>query len=120
MIQDLTLEQISVTIVFIVGLIGGGRYLRNTIRDYLKKVLEDQFKIMNNKLDEMELSIKKLDIQTSKNFLTRYLADIERGSYMYDSEKRLFWEEYKHYKDDLKENSYIAEWVDKLKKEGKL
>jgi len=120
MIQDLTLEQISIAVVFIVGLIGGVRYLRNAIRDFLKKLLEDQFKIVNTKLDGMEQTIKKLDVQTCKNFLIRYLADIERGENIYESEKQRFWDEYKHYKDDLKENAYIKEWVDRLKKEGKL
>ena len=119
-IQDLTLEQISVAILFIVGLIGGVTYLRNAIKDALKKLLEEQFKIVNTKLDDMDRSIKKLDIQTSKNFLIRYLADIERGEHIYESEKQRFWDEYKHYKDDLKENAYITEWVDRLKKEGKL
>ena len=120
MIQDLTLEQISIAVVFIVGLIGGVRYLKNAVRDFLKKLLEDQFNIVNTKLDEMDISIKKLDVQTSKNFLIRYLADIERGENIYESEKQRFWDEYKHYKDDLKENAYITEWVDRLKKEGKL
>ena len=120
MIQDLTLEQISIAVVFIVGLIGGVRYLKNAVRDFLKRLLEDQFNIVNTKLDEMDISIKKLDVQTSKNFLIRYLADIERGENIYESEKQRFWDEYKHYKDDLKENAYITEWVDRLKKEGKL
>ena len=119
-VQDLTLEEISITILFIVGLIGGVTYLRNAIKDALKKLLEEQFKIVNAKLDDMDRSIKKLDIQTSKNFLIRYLADIERGEHIYESEKQRFWDEYKHYKDDLKENAYISEWVDRLKKEGKL
>ena len=120
MIQNLTLEQISIAVLFIVGLIGGVRYLKKAVRDFLKKLLEDQFEIVNTKLDEMEISIKKLDVQTSKNFLIRYLADIERGENIYESEKQRFWDEYKHYKDDLKENAYITEWVDRLKKEGKL
>ena len=119
-LQNLTLEQISIAILFIVGLIGGVNYLKSTIKDAITKLLEDQFKIVNAKLDDMERSIKKLDIQTSKNFLVRYLADIERGEYIYESEKQRFWDEYKHYKDDLKENAYITEWVDRLKKEGKL
>lgn len=94
--------------------------MKSTIKDAITKLLEDQFKIVNTKLDGMERSIKKLDIQTSKNFLVRYLADIERGENIYESEKQRFWDEYKHYKDDLKENAYITEWVDRLKKDGKL
>lgn len=119
-IQDLTLEDISIAIVFIVGLIGGVTYLKNSIRDALKKLLDDQFKSVNDKLDKTQSSIRKLDVQTTKNFLVRYLADIEREDVIYDTEKQRFWEEYDHYTKDLGENSFIKEWVERLKDEGKL
>lgn len=123
-LQDLTLEEISLAILFIVGLIGGITYLKNAIRDAIiaaiKKFLDDQFKGINKKLDDVQGSIDKLDVYTTKNFLVRFLADVEREDYIYEQEKLRFWEEYDHYKDDLKENSYIKEWVERLKKEGKL
>ena len=119
-IQDLTLEEISIAILFIVGLIGGVNYLKNAIKDALKKLLDDQFEGVNDKLDEMQKSIKELDIQATKNFLVRYLADIEREDFIYDYEKQRFWEEYDHYTKDLGENSFIKEWVARLKDEGKL
>lgn len=119
-VQTLTLEEISVAILFIVGLIGGINYLKKAIRDLLEKLLQDQFEKVNNKLDAMQKSIRKLDVQATKNFLVRYLADIERGDSIYDSEKQRFWEEYDHYTDDLKENSFIKEWTGRLKEEGKL
>ena len=120
MIQNLTLEQISVAVIFIVGLIGGVKYLKTTLLEFLKKALEDQFKTVNDKLDAMQASIDKVDKQACKNFLVRYLADIERGEDLHASEKQRFWEEYEHYTDDLKENSFIKEWVNRLKREGKL
>lgn len=119
-IQNLTLEQISVAILFIVGLFGGIRYLKNAIVEFLYKALDERFKTVNDKLDGMENTINKLDTQSCKNFLVRYLADIERGDLIYESEEQRFWEEYDHYVDDLHENSYIKEWVARLKKEGKL
>lgn len=119
-VQNLTLEQISIAILFIVGLIGGVNYLKKAIRDLLEKLLQDQFTKVNTKLDTMQTSIKTLDIQATKNFLVRYLADIERGNIIYDSEKQRFWEAYDHYINELKENSFIKEWVAKLKEEGKL
>ena len=119
-VQDLTLEEISVAVLFIVGLIGGINYLKKAIRDLLEKLLQDQFTKVNKKLDDMQTSIKTLDVQATKNFLVRYLADIERGNVIYDSEKQRFWEAYDHYINELKENSFIKEWVAKLKEEGKL
>lgn len=118
--QNLTLEEISVAVLFIVGFIGGVRYLRNALKDFFKKLLDDQFKAVNDKLDGMQNTIAKLDTQTCKNFLVRYLADIERGEFIYESEQQRFWEEYDHYVNDLKENSYVKEWVKKLKEDGKL
>lgn len=124
MIQNLTLEQISIAIVFVGGLIAGVKYLKKELEDCLKEFLErllnKQFEDVNNKLDAMQRSIRTLDVQATKNFLVRYLADIEREDVIFDTEKQRFWEEYDHYINDLKENSYIKEWVARLKEEGKL
>ena len=120
MIQNLTLEQVSIIVIFIGGLIGGIKYLKKELKDALTDMLKDQFKEVNSKLDALQTSLTKVDTQTCKNFLVRFLADVERGERVYDDEKRRFWEEYDHYKDDLKENSYVKEWVNKLVDEGKL
>ncbi len=119
-VKNLTLFDISVIVLFVVGLIRGVQELKKSIKEFLQKLLEDQFKEVNNKLDGMQTSITKLDKQTCKTFLVRFLADVERGDLIYESEKRRFWEEYDHYVNDLHENSYIKEWVARLKKEGKL
>ncbi len=124
MLQKLTLEQLSIAIVFIGSLIAGIKYLKkeleDCLKDFLEKLLNKQFKDVNDKLDTMQTSIRTLDVQATKNFLVRYLADIERGEHIYDSEKQRFWEEYDHYIKDLGENSFIKEWVARLKEEGKL
>ena len=120
MIQNLTLLEISIIILFIVGLIRGVQELKKSIKESIQKLLEDQFGGINKKLDDMQTSIDALDTQATKNFLVRYLADIERGNFIYDSEKQRFWEAYDHYINELKENSFIKEWVARLKEEGKL
>lgn len=122
LILGLTLEQAAAIVIFIGGLIGGIKYLKKELKDALKDMLKDQFKGVNDKLDNMQHRIDKIDEQACKNFLIRYLADIERGDKIYDSEKQRFWEEYDHYvdPDEVDGNSYIKEWVSRLKKEGKL
>lgn len=119
-IEKLTLEDISIIVIFIGGLIGGIKYLRKEMRDGLQEMLKDQFKEVNLKLDGLKSSLTNVDTQTCKNFLVRFLADVERGEIVFDDEKRRFWEEYDHYIDELKENSYIREWTNKLIDEGKL
>lgn len=119
-VKNLTLLDFSVIVLFIVGLIRGVQELKKSIKEFLQALLKDQFKEVNDKLDGMQSTIIKLDTQECKNFLVRYLADVERGDYIYESEQQRFWEEYDHYIDDLHENSYIKEWVARLKAEGKL
>ena len=119
-LQNLTLLEISIIVLFLVGLIRGVQELKKSIKESIQKLLEDQFSGVNKKLDAMQTSIHALDVQATKNFLVRYLADIERGNIVYDSEKQRFWEAYDHYINDLKENSFIKEWVARLKEEGKL
>lgn len=119
-VKNITLLDISVIVLFVVGLIRGVQELKKSIKEFLEKLLADQFKEVNNKLNDMQSSITVLDKQACKNFLVRYLADIERGNIIYDSERQRFWEEYDHYIKDLGENSFIKEWVARLKEEGKL
>ena len=119
-IQDITLEEFSIAVIFIGGLIAGVKYLKDTIKEAIEKFLKDQFKDVNTKLTEMQGQIKQLDIQVTKNFLIRYLSDVEREDVIYDAENKRFWEEYDHYTNDLKENSYIKKWVQDLEKAGKL
>jgi len=119
-VKNITLLDISVIVLFVVGLIRGVQELKKSIKEFLEKLLADQFEGVNNKLNDMQSSITVLDKQACKNFLVRYLADIERGNVIYDSERQRFWEEYDHYIKDLGENSFIKEWVARLKEEGKL
>lgn len=119
-VQNLTLEQISAGLLFIVALIGGIKYLKKEIVNFFDKLLDSKFKTTNGKIDDLAGALRTLDIQTTRNFLVRYLADIERGQYIYDSEKQQFWNEYDHYIKELKENSFISKWVERLEDEGKL
>lgn len=119
-IQNITLDQISVAILFIVGLIGGVKYLKKEITDFLDKLLDSKFQTTNGKIDGLAKSLRDLDVQTTRNFLVRYLADVERGQSTFETEKEQFWKEYDHYIKDLKENSFIKKWVERLEEEGKL
>lgn len=119
-VQNLTLEEISAALLFIVALIGGVKYLKKELVNFLNNLLDSKFKTTNSKIDDVATALRTLDVQTTRNFLVRYLADIERGQFIYDTEKEQFWKEYDHYIDELKENSFIKKWVERLEEEGKL
>ena len=95
-----------------------------------KKILDKSLKPFNDKIDKLEENRKeqhqetlsKIDdvkLYTDKNFLVRFLADVEQGNKIDEVEKERFYEVYKDYK-GLGGNSYIQHKVDKLQKEGKL
>lgn len=117
--KDLTLNDISVAVLFLAALIGGIGYLHNSLKKYLSKIMEDQFKAIAADIKDIKRDLDRVDMENCKNFLVRFLADVERGDFIADAEVQRFWEEYEHYI-QKGGNSYIKEWVQKLKKEGKL
>lgn len=127
-VQNLTLGEIAIALAFIAGLYASIKQIKKAIKESIEQIvstsvksaLDAEFTTTNKKLDDVQAAVRKLDVYTTKNFLVRYLADIERGEVIFESEKQRFWEEYDHYTDELKENSYIKEWVARLKEEGKL
>ena len=131
MIENITLGQIGVSLTLLVGIIGGIVYLKNKIKEWVEDFLdkkfiaidkrfddleEHKFKAIDKRFDDLEEKIDKVDEETCKNFLVRFLGDVERDNAdILPQEYQRFWEEYEHYIDN-KGNSYIKEWVAKLKK----
>lgn len=94
--ENITLGQIATILTFLASFIGSVVYLSNVIKKQVNKTLEP---INNN--------IKELDVSQCKNFLVRFLADIEQENPIDEVEKQRAYEIYDHYTNDLKQNSYI-------------
>lgn len=71
-------------------------------------------------LAEIRKELKLIDKATCKNFLVHCLAAFEKENEMNAVEIERFWEQYDHYINELKENTYIKEWTERLKGEGKI
>lgn len=82
------------------------------IKNATQKVFDMKLSPINKRLNDIELS-------SDKNFIVRFLADIEQGNEIDEVEKERFFEIYERYK-ELGGNSYVSHKVEKLKKEGKL
>lgn len=116
---DWTVEQIATGIALLVAIITGVTYLTKQIKEWIEKLLDSKFKALGTRIDSIEAKVDKIDMETCKNFLVRFLADVENGAVILDAEKQRFWEEYEHYI-SAGGNSYVKEWVDRLKKKGYL
>jgi len=82
------------------------------IKNATQKVFDTKLKPINKRLNDIELS-------SDKNFIVRFLADIEQGNQIDEVERERFYEIYQRYK-ELGGNSYVSHKVEKLQKEGKL
>lgn len=106
--QNITIGQLSTFLTFLMGFITALIYLSKI----LKKGFEKALKPIND-------NIKSLDVSQCKNFLVRFLADVEQGNELDKVEIERAYEIYDHYSNDLKQNSYIHNrWeslLDKMK-----
>lgn len=106
-------------LTFITTIVGLVKYFEKVV----DKVLSKRLNPFNEKIDQIEKankdSFQALQLQTDKNYLVRFLADIEQNAKVDETEMEHFWYTYDNYH-KLGGNSYIDHKVEKLKKEGKL
>jgi len=88
-----------------------------------KKILDKSLEPFNKRIDEVVANnnarFTAMQLQIDKNYLVRFLADLEDGTPVDETELEHFWFTYDDYHKH-NGNSYIDHKVDKLKKEGKL
>ena len=116
----ITVGQIAAGIALIVGLVKGIEYLAQKISEAATKWLHAGLEPTNKKIDDLKANIVEVDASQCKNFLVRFMADVEQGNPIDEIEKERFYETYAHYCDDLHLNTYIHDKYEKLKKASKL
>ena len=119
MFKSITIEEVGVFLAFLVSLIGSVEFLCVKFRKNIEVIIKSQLEEVSNRLDKLENQNKELELNADKNFLVRFLSDVEQESVIDDIEEERFYETYKRYH-DLGGNSYIDHKVSKLKEEGKL
>ncbi len=117
--ESLTLGGIAAALAFVVALGGSIVAIVRAIRKILQNLFQEQTVQINQRLDEQEKSIKKIDEENCKNFLVQILSSAERGDSLTEMEKIRLSEQFEHYTAGGG-NSYIKDWKAKLKEAGKL
>jgi rRNA pseudouridine-1189 N-methylase Emg1 (Nep1/Mra1 family) len=121
--ENITLGQIAAGIGIILVIAGGYKKLYDAIKDNLEKIVSkivaDLLQPISDSILEINQRLSVVDMESTKNFLVRCIADMERGEEMSETENERFWEQYDYY---IKAggNTYIKNKVEKLKKEGRL
>ncbi len=63
MLENITLGQVAAVIAFAVALIGGVKYLKKEVKDAISEMLKDEFKSVDDKLDNDNKRINELEKQ---------------------------------------------------------
>lgn len=117
--EGITLGQIGLAVTFCVGLISGISYLHKHLKEWIAQSLKDQMDSIKTEIKGLHKRIDEVDMESCKNFLVRFLADVEQDNPIEEVERLRFWEEFQHYS-KMGGNSYIRDKVEKLKNAGKL
>lgn len=126
----IAVEDITAFISVAAGVITGGLVIFKFANSIMQKWAYNLLKPVNDKIDESNKNImtrldtnaeeiKQMQLEQYKNFLTRYLADLERGVKLTEIELERFNDIYTKY-DKLGGNSYVHRKTDIFKAQGKL
>lgn len=128
--MKIAVEDITAFISVVAGVITGGLVIFKFVNSIVQKWICSLLKPVNDRIDESNRIImarldanaeelKQMQLEQYKNFLTRYLADIERDTELTEIEFERFNDIYTKY-DNLGGNSYVHRKIDKYKEQGKL
>lgn len=83
--------------------------VKKTILDPITQNINQLREEMNSSMSDIRSDIKELDVSECRNFLVRFLGDLERGTDIDPVEIQRAYDVKKHYSDDLNQNSYVKD-----------
>lgn len=117
--DGITIGQIFEWAIFLVGGVGAIAALGKMAKNGLHQALKSELQPISDKLEKLEQKHDLSDREHAKNYIVRFLADVEQGQPIDQDELHCFWDNYEIYK-SMGGNSYIHDKVEKLRKQGKL
>lgn len=140
--QDITLAEIGIQLAWLAGIITSMgvvwgviyklyKHLRNkektVVLDELhnmeEKILtkmETSDEQINKRIDELNNDIIALDVGQCKNYLVRYISDVDKGVKLDSGEEERAYEAMDRYTNILHQNSYIHKrWEEVVEGKGK-
>ena len=83
--------------------------VKKTILDPINQNINQLREEMNSSMSDIRGDIKELDISECRNFLVRFLGDLERDTDIDPVEIQRAYDVKRHYIDDLNQNSYVKD-----------
>ena len=114
---------ILATLAGLVAFLKGMEYLwkksMGVVQKWFSESLEEGFKPINQKLTELTEDTQKRRLSVCKNYIVRFLSDLEQGQPVDEVERQRFYENYDTYI-SLGGNSWLRDKVERMRKEKKL
>lgn len=114
-----TLGSIASWLALIAGIITSAGVIYKLVSKAFHKALDGAIQPVVTKLETLERKHDLSDREHAKNYIVRFLADVEQGEPIDQDELHCFWDNYELYK-ARGGNSYVHDKVEKLKAQGKL
>lgn len=118
--EHITLGDISNVLIFIAGILTAGGSIAGFMSRRFGKVMKEQLKPLNEKIDGLASQVNQVDIDNTKNYLQQTISAVSEGAKLDTAARERFYENYDHYTNDLNLNSWVHKEVERLEKEGKL
>jgi len=118
--QSITLGEISNVLIFIAGILTAGGTIAGFMSKRFGKIMKDELKPLNDKVDNLSGHVLQVDIDNTKNYLQQAISAIDAGEKLDGAARERFYENYDHYTNELNLNSWVHKEVERLEKEGKL
>lgn len=116
--SDWTIVNVAEIVTFIGGLIAGLTYLNSILRKWLLKIVDEYNAELAKTLIEINFRLDKMDKEATKNYLVQFISEVRRGESINETERQRFYEQYQHYTEDLKGNTYIKQEIENLIQKG--
>lgn len=118
--ESVTLGDVSGALAFIAGMLVSGGAVIVFIKKMLSKILQEELKPINDKIDAVGVKVDQVDVDNSKNYLQQTFSALDAGEKLDSVAIQRFYEVYDHYTDDLHLNSWVHTEKNRLEAEGKL
>lgn len=117
--EHVTVGQITTGITLLATFIGSVVAVYKYFCNLLGKQIEESLKPIEQKVDMIAKNMNDMDLNHCKDFLSRFISDLEQGQTVSEIELERFHETYAHYQ-KICSSPYLQDKVEKLKKQGKL
>lgn len=118
--ENLTLGDIANVLAFIAGVLASGGSISLFLSKRIRKMMDEALKPTNSKIDSLALKVEQVDTDNCKNYLQQTISTLDAGEKLDSVAVQRFYENYDHYTQDLKLNSWVHREVVRLEQEGKL